>query len=104
MPSELGDLQLGSLLMIVTSPFVVDEVPDVWTPVDVVDDDESVEDDDEFEEVVVEEDDDDDVDPPVKLFDVVDDPLPAFPLALLPTTHCVPLKTYPGKHEKQYPR
>lgn len=79
--------------MIVTSPFVVDEVPDVWTPVVVVDD-EPVEDDDEFEDV---EDDDDDVDPPVTLFDVDDDPL-------LPTTHCVPLKTYPGKHEKQYPR
>jgi len=101
-PSEFDDLQLGSLLIIVTSPFVVDEVPDVWTPVVEVDD-EPVEDDDEFEEVAVEED-EDDVDPPVTLLDVVDDPLPAFPLALLPTTHCVPLKTYPGKHEKQYPR
>lgn len=67
-------------------------------------DDEPV-DDDEFEEVPEEEDVDDvDVDPPATLLDVDDDPLPEFPLALLPITHCVPLNTYPGKHEKQYPR
>lgn len=85
MPSELGDLQLGSLLMIVICPLeVIDEDPDVWTPV--VEVDEPVEDDDE--DVVDEEDD------PVTLLEDVDDPLPAFPvaLALLPTIHWVPLK------------
>ncbi len=73
--------------MIVTCPLeVVDEDPEVWTPV--VEVDEPVEDDDED---VVDEDDD----PPVTALEVVDDPLPAFPvaLALLLTTHCVPLNT-----------
>lgn len=86
MPSELGDLQLGSLLMIVICPLeVIDEDPDVWTPV--VEVDEPVEDDDE--DVV------DDDDPPVTVLEVGDDPLPAFPvaLALLPTIHWVPLNT-----------
>lgn len=90
MPSELGDLQLGSLLIIVMSPLDVCEVPEVWTPVDEVD--EPVEDDDEVvdDDVVDEED-----EPPVTVLEDADDPLPAFPvtLALLPTTHCGPLNT-----------
>lgn len=66
---------------------VVDVLPEIWTPV--VDD--GVEVDDEVLE-----------DPDVE-FETVDDDDPVV-LPVVPdeeTTHCVPLKAYPGKHEKQ---
>lgn len=82
-PSWFGVRQFGSELIAVTWP-VVDVLPEICTPVvDEVDD--------EFElpEVVV------DNDPVLTAVPVVDDE---------ETIHWVPLKAYPGKHEKQWPR